>query len=138
MPIGLSLSKVTAMTASLCKLHNFSIDLEGGLLSGKTASCGLASDEVNVQLHGGVSMDADINGDINEQQLLHQQYEESGNGPLPEIVGSGHHREDHTFPTPTTLPTPVMNVCALFRRDSSASPAQLNGRAVKCAKAFKL
>jgi hypothetical protein len=91
MPIGLSLSKVTAMTASLCKLHNFCINLESGLLAGKTASCGLASDEVNVQLHGGVGMASDVNGNLNDQGFLHQQYEESGNGPLPEIVGGGHH-----------------------------------------------
>jgi hypothetical protein len=42
------------------------------------------------------------------------------------------------FPLQPLYPPPVMNVCTLFGRDSSAGPAQLNGRAVPCAKAFKL
>jgi hypothetical protein len=122
MPIGLSLSKVTAMTASLCKLHNFCINQEGGLLSGKTASRGLASDEMNVQLHGGVSMATDVNGNIMEQGLMHDQYLQSGNGPLPEIVGGGHHRDDHTLPFPTTLPTPRDECVRLIREGQFCRP----------------
>jgi hypothetical protein len=44
-----------------------------------------------------------------------------------------------TYCPPLPLyPPPVMNVYALFGRDSSAGPARLNGRAVPHAKAFKL
>jgi hypothetical protein len=79
MPMGISLSKVTALSVALCKLHNFCIDHEGGLMRGKRASPVLLNDEFSTQVSGAVALGIDGEGHVRASDL----------------VGLCDHRDDH-------------------------------------------